>query len=101
MISSKDTLSYIDEMCRFVIRYPELDLILFSLMIKRDIEMLYLSSEGISSFFIKLPFNTKSETDTIRLMLEKDGYYDVVYSKSYIKTAGFCQSFIFDVLIIQ
>jgi hypothetical protein len=64
-----------------------------------NVEVRYFSSEGISSFKIEYP-NIKNEKKVLNLMLNPDGYFDVVYSKSFIKSAGLCQSILFEVSYI-
>lgn len=103
-----DLTTYVEDVNNLSGKYPEvrlelktyflkLDLMLISLMLEFDIEILYLSHEGISSFQIQLPSAPEKSDKTIRFMLDKDGFYDAVFSKSFIKTAGICQSMLFEV----
>jgi len=70
-----------------------------SLMLDREITILYYTHEELLKFKIQPPYiNTGKNNNPLQLMVAKDGYYDVIYPKSYIKTAGFCQSIIFEVI---
>lgn len=66
-------------------------------MLDVNIVILYYTPDGILTYNIKLP-NTKKPKTPLQFMIAKDGHYDVVYSKTYIKSAGICQSILFDVL---
>ena len=69
-----------------------------ALMLKFDLEIFYYTTEGISSLKIQLSENNLEEKrKNLQLMMANDGYFDVVYAKSFIKSAGICQSLIFEV----
>jgi hypothetical protein len=42
---------------------------------------------------------SKSTKPLIQLYLAPDGYFDVIYSKVFIKSAGVCQSLLLDVMV--
>jgi hypothetical protein len=68
-------------------------------MLNLELEILFFSQEGISSFKIKFGATAVSQNTTpVKLMLSADGFIDVVYSKSFIKSSGICQSILLGVL---
>ena len=62
---------------------------------KLNVDILYLTNEGIST--LNIHFAVDSKSTPLRLLLASDGSLDVVYSKTYINLAGIAQSIILDV----
>ena len=68
-----------------------------ALLFKLSLHVLYLTDGGIARLRMDFATPETSSTSSIRLYLAMDGFLDTVYSKSYIKSAGLCQSLILDV----
>lgn len=73
---------------------PLVDIVLFCLFSNLEISVYYLSHEGLSK--IDLKFGSQHN---IKVYLTNEGYFDTMYEKSYIKTAGLCQSILLDVRV--
>lgn len=65
---------------------------------KLDLDILYLSSEGINTLKLYFAPAQGNKLSPLKLLLASDGCLDVVYSKSFINLAGITQSIILDVL---
>lgn len=70
-----------------------------ALFFNLNIEILYISLDGISSLKVG-NFGCKEsyKTEPVRLLLSSDGFVDCVYEKTFIKTAGVAQSIVLDVI---
>ena len=63
-----------------------------------NLRLFYIAESGLTKQeYSFLPGESKSVLPIVQLCLAPDGYFDVVYSKSFIKTAGICQSLLLDV----
>ena len=63
-----------------------------------DLKLYYIAESGLS----KEEFNfsteeSKMKPKKVQLYIAPDGYFDTVYEKSFVKSAGICQSLVLDV----
>lgn len=95
MMANMSTYQYIKSLEISQKGKPEIDLILISMLFGVDIKIFYMSEEGL----MKQEFNFQGNTKKLKanLFINSDGFFDIIYNKSYIKTAGICQSIILDV----
>ncbi len=60
-----------------------------------ELEILYLGEDGLEKQ--EIAFGGSTPKGKERLYLDAEGYFDVVYDKSRVKSSGICQSIILDV----
>ena len=77
-----------------------------AMLFDMNIKLFYATEEGLMKQEFIFPSTsalgikkTQASKQKIQLFLAADGYFDVVYDKSYIKSAGICQSVLLDVCI--
>lgn len=65
------------------------------LLFGMNLRIWYITDEGLKrqEFFFE-----ENSSKVAELYLAPDGYFDILYQKSYIKTVGMCQSILLDVL---
>ncbi len=73
---------------------------LISLFTGYDLDVFYLTSEGLLVYHISYvrTQGRKSKVPPIRLYMNPCGTYDVLHDKPFIKCAGLCQSILFDLV---
>jgi len=72
----------------------EFDTILLTLFLQFEVQIYTLKETGL----IKQTFKfTRDKAKRIRIYLEHNGKFDILYDKATIKAAGICQSILLDV----
>ncbi len=76
---------------------PEVDLILMAMFFGLHLQIYYIDESGIGTQEFDFRSGPADPGKAVRLFLGLDGCFDTVYDKSTIKSAGICQSILFDV----
>jgi len=76
---------------------PEVDAILLAMFYHINLQVCYLDESGLQSENFDFATSPYEEKTLVRLYLAADGSFDSIYEKNTIKSAGICQSILFDV----
>lgn len=76
---------------------PEVDVILIALFLQLDLCIYYISETGLAKQEFSFALKGQPDRQRIKLYLSADGGFDTVYEKSFIKSAGLCQSILLEV----
>lgn len=71
----------------------EVDVVLMTLLLGVQLQIYYFDGTGLA----KLEFSPSAGKEVVRLYLNPNGVFDVVYDKGKIKVAGICQAIVLDV----
>ena len=93
ILALKQTLKRGPDAPRLLASPQIVDLVLMTMYLGLSVKIYYLTDDGLLSKEIAfLPTSPQA-----RLYLTSDGYFDVLYNKAYIKSAGVCQALVLDV----
>lgn len=104
MLTSKSTFFYSEQLAKGIVEFSEVisihdfkvDLVLICVFFNWNLEIDCILKEGIKT--LSYSFGTTKEQIPLKVVLNADGYYDAIYKKNYINTAGICQSILLDVI---
>ena len=65
-----------------------------------DLVIYYMDESGFAKRCFSFANSETASAPKIQLYLSPDGGFDTIYSKSYIKSAGICQSLFFEVFVL-
>ncbi len=68
---------------------------MLALFLRLDVLVYYVGEAGLAK--LELNFGVGSKPRKVRLYLGPDGGFDTLYDKSFVKSAGICQSMLLDV----
>lgn len=93
MLTNIDAKEYIARVEKSYDGKPEVDLVLMAMFFGINLIVLYVEDEVIKT--VGLNFGKKQVT----VYINPEGYFDMVYEKSFVKNGGICQSIILDVFL--
>lgn len=93
MLTNIDAKEYIARIENSYDGKPEVDLILMAMFFEINLKVLYVEDEVIKG----VDFNFGKRQVTV--YINPEGYFDMVYEKSFVRNGGICQSIVLDVLL--